>query len=116
VDARTSVEEAPESAKRLWGGIDTDASTRWSACLVGVFDGTIIEWSLGQAAGGVPGKVHGMTRDGGERSGSGTVAVITVGDDGSDSGTVAAIVVGNMGPGQHGMGSGASGLMGMNVP
>ena len=28
VDARISMEEAPESAKRLWGGIDADASTR----------------------------------------------------------------------------------------
>ena len=28
VDARMSMEEAPESAKRLWGVMDTDASTR----------------------------------------------------------------------------------------
>ena len=113
-----SVEEAPESAKRLWGGIDTDASTgtRWSACLVEVFEGTvIIESSLGQAAGGGPGKVQGMTGDDGEKIGSGTVAAITVGGEGFDSGTVAAIMVGKMSPGQCGTGFGALGLMGMKV-
>jgi hypothetical protein len=76
----------------------------------------IIEWSLGQAAGGVPGEVHGMTGDDGERSGSGTAAAITVGGDRSDSETAAAIAVGSMGPGRHGAGSGELGLMGMKVP
>ena len=28
VDARVSMEEAPESAKRLWGVMDADASAR----------------------------------------------------------------------------------------
>ena len=108
-----------------------------------------MEKSLGQAAGGVPGKIpvdRGMTGDDGDgrfdlvsgrwsrgktgmslmgphhRTGrvagvSGTVWSVAgrwrFGGDGSDLGTVAAIVVGNMGPGQHGTGSGACGLMGM---